>query len=102
MDDVALPGNLTYTGTYVREIGTIEIKHDPRPRTNILNFEVTTLSLLFFIFHFSIIVTDAIKSIIDTNDDGIASNWEYFIAMDPNNMDGNDYVWDHFNWDHCA
>ena len=60
----------------------------------------------FFNFHVFTsqfnIETDAIKSIIDTNDDGIASNWEYFIAMDPNNMDGNDYVWDHFNWDHCA
>ena len=47
-------------------------------------------------------ILDAISSIIDLNKDGVASNWEYFIAMDPNNMHGNDYVWDHFTWDHCA
>ena len=65
------------------------------------HFSIFMFSRLNF-FNFFNIETDAIKSIIDTNDDGIASNWEYFIAMDPNNMDGNDYVWDHFNWDHCA
>ena len=48
------------------------------------------------------ITLDAISSIIDLNKDGVASNWEYFIAMDPNNMHGNDYVWDHFTWDHCT
>jgi Common central domain of tyrosinase len=35
------------------------------------------------------------------NNDGEISNWEYFIAVDPNNVDGNDYVFDHFQWDHC-
>ena len=52
----------------------------------------------FFFVHF----LDAIKSIIDTNNDGIESNWEFFIAMDPNNIHGNDYVWDHFDWNHCS
>jgi hypothetical protein len=48
------------------------------------------------------LLLDAIKAAIDANGDGLESNWEFFVAMDPNNMYGNDYVWDHFNWDHCA
>ena len=55
---------------------------------------LTTTSLLFPV--------DAIKNVIDIDGDGVESNWEFFIAMDPNNMYGNDYVWDHFDWDHCS
>jgi hypothetical protein len=36
------------------------------------------------------------------NGDGEISNWEYFIAVDPNDVNGNDYVFDHFDWPHCV
>ena len=51
------------------------------------------------------------QSILDTalevdaggegNNDGEISNWEFFLAIDPNNVDGADMVYDHFLWDHC-
>jgi len=44
---------------------------------------------------------DAIASIADTDGDGVVSNWEFYIALDPNNIDGSDYVFDNFEWDHC-
>ena len=37
----------------------------------------------------------------DHDGDGEISNWEYYIALDPNDPDANDYVFDHFRWDHC-
>jgi Ca2+-binding EF-hand superfamily protein len=40
-------------------------------------------------------------SILDENGDGNISNWEFFQALDPNNLYGNDYVFDNFKWDHC-
>ena len=46
--------------------------------------------------------TDAIMNVADSNGDKIISNWEFYLAIDPNNVDGNDYVFDHFEWDHCA
>ena len=33
--------------------------------------------------------------------DGIITNWEFYLALDPNYMEGNDYVFDHFEWPHC-
>jgi hypothetical protein len=38
----------------------------------------------------------------DLSGDGIVSNWEYFLAIDPNDIHGVDYVYDNFDWDHCA
>lgn len=46
-------------------------------------------------------LTDAVLAIADANNDGIVSNWEFYMAIDPNNVDGLDYVYDDFNWDHC-
>jgi len=31
----------------------------------------------------------------------LITNWEFYLALDPNNMEGNDYVFDHFAWPHC-
>ena len=45
--------------------------------------------------------TDAVMAVADTNGDKVISNWEFFLALDPNNVDGNDYVFDNFDWDHC-
>jgi hypothetical protein len=42
-----------------------------------------------------------IRGIADLDGDSIISNYEYYLAIDPNNPDGNDYVFDHFQWDHC-
>jgi hypothetical protein len=36
------------------------------------------------------------------NGDGEISNFEYFLAVDPNHVEGNDYVFDNFKWDHCV
>jgi hypothetical protein len=38
----------------------------------------------------------------DTDGDGVISNMEFFLALDPNDPDKNDYVYDNFNWDHCS
>jgi hypothetical protein len=35
------------------------------------------------------------------NGDGEISNWEFFLAIDPNDVRGSDMVYDHFRWDHC-
>jgi hypothetical protein len=37
----------------------------------------------------------------DSDGNGIVSNWEYYNAIDPKNMDGLDYVFDTFTWSHC-
>jgi len=37
----------------------------------------------------------------DKNGDGRLSNWEFFLALDPNNVYSNDYIFDNFEWDHC-
>jgi Common central domain of tyrosinase len=42
--------------------------------------------------------------IIYTNDldgDGVLTNLEFYEALDPNEMNNNDYVFDNFDWDHC-
>lgn len=40
-------------------------------------------------------------SYADTNKDGSISNWEYFLATNPNDPDGIDYVFDSYEWSHC-
>lgn len=37
----------------------------------------------------------------DKDSDGNVSNWEYFIASNPNDPNGLDYVYDTFTWRHC-
>jgi hypothetical protein len=37
----------------------------------------------------------------DSNKDGLISNWEFYLALDPNNVFTSDYVFDNFNWQHC-
>jgi hypothetical protein len=37
----------------------------------------------------------------DSNQDGSISNWEYFLATNPNDADGVDYVYDNYDWSHC-
>jgi hypothetical protein len=46
--------------------------------------------------------SSTIANTADTDNDGEVSNWEYYIAIDPNHRDGNDYVFDNFKWDHCS
>jgi hypothetical protein len=49
----------------------------------------------------SIPLTKAMDRFADADGDGVVSNYEFYLALDPNNVYGNDYVFDHFNWDHC-
>ena len=44
---------------------------------------------------------DGFEELADTDGDGIVTNWEYYIAINPNNGDGLDYVFDNFEWNHC-
>lgn len=37
----------------------------------------------------------------DRDGDGQISNWEFYQALNPNNLLANDYVFDHFEWTHC-
>lgn len=46
--------------------------------------------------------TPAISASGDLDGDGYITNWDFYIALDPNNKDANDYVFDHFSWDHCS
>lgn len=45
--------------------------------------------------------THAIKQNADADHDGVITNWEFYKALDPNDMYVNDYVFDDFQWDHC-
>jgi len=45
---------------------------------------------------------DGFEEFADTDGDGIVTNWEYYIAINPNNGDGLDYVFDNFEWSHCS
>ncbi len=45
---------------------------------------------------------DGFEELADTDGDGIVTNWEYYIAINPNNGDGLDYVFDNFEWNHCS
>jgi hypothetical protein len=47
-------------------------------------------------------LTDAVLASADADGDGEISNWDYYLALDPNLSDGNDYVWDNFDWNHCS
>lgn len=47
-------------------------------------------------------LTETIMRAADINNDHVITNWEFFLALDPNNVDGNDYVFDNFEWNHCS
>jgi hypothetical protein len=38
----------------------------------------------------------------DLDGDGVISNYEFYLALDPGNPDMNDYVFDNFEWTHCS
>jgi len=38
---------------------------------------------------------------VDKDGDGTVTNWEFFLSLDPNNVNANDYVFDNFEWSHC-
>ena len=38
----------------------------------------------------------------DANHDGLITNWEFYTAIDPNNPNSVDYVFDDFQWSHCS
>ncbi len=70
--------------------------------------------------------TSQIADSADVNGDGIVTNWEFYVALDPNKIEvcdvlllifmlkltnfayvlwcvqGNDYVFDNFEWSHCT
>ncbi len=46
--------------------------------------------------------TSAISSAADRDSNGVISNWEFYLSLDPNSVSRNDYVFDHFEWDHCT
>jgi hypothetical protein len=37
----------------------------------------------------------------DIDGDGVISNMEFYLALDPSNPEKNDYVFDNFEWNHC-
>jgi hypothetical protein len=45
--------------------------------------------------------TSAISSVADADNNGNISNWEFYLALDPNSAYLNDYVFDNFEWTHC-
>ena len=45
--------------------------------------------------------TGSLATDADTNGDSIISNWEFLAYMNPNDPNGLDYVFDHFEWTHC-
>ena len=47
-------------------------------------------------------MTEGFVDHADTNGDGYVSNWEYFLGTNPNDPSGLDYVYDSFEWSHCA
>ena len=46
-------------------------------------------------------LTDALREVADADGDGRVSNWEFWLAIDPNEISNQDYVFDNFDWDHC-
>ena len=50
----------------------------------------------------SLPLLDGFSELADTDGDGVITNWEYYIAINPNNVDGLDYVFDNFEWSHCS
>ncbi len=43
----------------------------------------------------------AMDKFADTDGDGVVTNFEFYLALDPNNVRGIDYVFNNFKWDHC-
>ena len=48
------------------------------------------------------VLTDSILSVADFDGDGMITNYEFYTTLDPNEMGWNDYVFNHFRWDHCT
>ena len=46
-------------------------------------------------------MTEGFSTYADKDGDGLLSNWEFFIGMNPNDASGLDYVFDSFTWSHC-
>jgi hypothetical protein len=46
-------------------------------------------------------LTHQMDKIADADGDGIVTNIEFYNALDPTNVNGQDYVFDNFKWDHC-
>jgi hypothetical protein len=46
-------------------------------------------------------LTDVLEKAADSSRDMRLTNWEFFEALDPNDPSKNDYVFDHFTWEHC-
>ncbi len=46
-------------------------------------------------------LTHRMEAIADTDGDGVISNLELYNALDPTNVNGMDYVFDNFKWEHC-
>ena len=44
---------------------------------------------------------DGFEEIADTDGDGIITNWEYYLAINPNSEEGLDYIFADFQWEHC-
>jgi hypothetical protein len=46
-------------------------------------------------------MTGAAEAYADRDGDGVVTNWEFYLTLDPNVMEASDYVFDNFKWDHC-
>lgn len=44
---------------------------------------------------------DGFEAYADTDGNGVISNYEYYLALNPNDVNGVDYVFDNFEWSHC-
>ena len=47
-------------------------------------------------------LTDALQEVADLDGNGVITNYEMYQALDPTVAHYNDYVFDHFRWDHCS
>jgi hypothetical protein len=46
-------------------------------------------------------MTPTAEAYADRDGDGVVTNWEFYLTLDPNVMEASDYVFDNFKWDHC-
>lgn len=49
----------------------------------------------------SLPLSATVRHSADLNDDMVISNWEFYLALNPNDPTLNDYVFDNFDWEHC-
>jgi hypothetical protein len=47
-------------------------------------------------------LTSKLHNAADINNDGRITNWEFYLALNPNDPTLNDYVFDNFDWMHCV